>query len=445
MMLKKTFAAALVLLPLSAAAADIPIQRWHTPQGTQILLVERRGNPMVDWEVSFKGAGSAADPEGKPQTAAFTAQLLTGGAGGQDEEAFQAAANGLGAVIEAGSSAETASLRVRSLSGEERQAAAALANQALRAPRFDEAVFARVQAQAVTALQQQERSPDFTAARALTRLAYPDHAYGRDAHATVESLRRIQPADLRSFHRSRYAKNNAVLAVVGDISREQAERLAEQVLEGLPDKAAHSADIAPVPPQKAAVKKMPFAGEQAQIVLGMPLITRTDPDYYALVAGNYVLGGGGFDSRLMNMMRDRKGYTYGVRSSLAPAAQAGLFSIGYATQKKNTAASLADARAVIARFIAEGPSESELAQAKANIIGSFPLRFDSNAKLLGYLSMMGVYGLPSTYLEDYPRAVEKLTAAEVKAAWQRRVKLADLHTVVVGDVPKTQGKNTKRR
>lgn len=121
-----------------------------------------------------------------------------------------------------------------------------------------------------------------------------------------------------------------------------------------------------------------------------------------------------------------------------------MFRIGYGTQKKNTAASLADARAVVARFIAEGPSESELAQAKANIIGSFPLRFDSNAKLLGYLSLIGVYNLPSSYLEDYPRAVEKLTAADVKAAWQRRVKLADLHTVVVGDAPKAKVKRTKR-
>lgn len=444
MMLKKTLTFALALLPLAAAAAEIPIQRWHTPQGTQILLVERRDNPMVDLEVSFKGAGSAADPADKPQTAAFTAQLLTGGAAGQDEEAFQAAANGLGAEIAADSSAETASLRLRSVSGEELQAAAALANQALRAPRFDEAVFARVQAQAVTALQQQERSPDFTAARALTRLAYPNHAYGRDAYTTVESLRRIQTADLRDFHRSHYAKNNAVVAVVGDIGREQAERLAEQVLNGLPDQAARSAEIAPVPPQKAAVRRIPFAGEQSQVLLGMPLITRNDPDYYALVAGNYVLGGGGFDSRLMKVMRDQKGYTYGASSSLAPAEQAGLFRIGYGTQKKNTAASLADARAVVARFIAEGPSESELAQAKANIIGSFPLRFDSNAKLLGYLSLIGVYNLPSSYLEDYPRAVEKLTAADVKAAWQRRVKLADLHTVVVGDAPKAKVKRTKR-
>ena len=135
--------------------------------------------------------------------------------------------------------------------------------------------------------------------------------------------------------------------------------------------------------------------------LGMLLIKRHDPDYYALVAGNYILGGGGFDSRLMKVLRDRHGYTYGVYSNLEPATEAGMFTIAYSTQKKNTKDSLVQAQAVIKQFIEEGPTEEELAQAKANIIGSFPLRFDSNAKLVEYLSIIGYHNLPNDYLEAY--------------------------------------------
>ena len=206
----------------------------------------------------------------------------------------------------------------------------------------------------------------------------------------------------------------------------------KNVLNGLPDRSKSAHTVPPVKPNPAQRRDIPFAGEQAQVLLGMPLIKRHDPDYYALVAGNYILGGGGFDSRLMKVLRDRYGYTYGVYSNLEPATEAGMFTIAYSTQKKNTKDSLVQAQAVIKQFIEEGPTEEELAQAKANIIGSFPLRFDSNAKLVKYLSIIGYHNLPNDYLEAYPKAIGKLTVAQVKDAWKRRVKPEDLHIVVVG-------------
>ncbi|WP_416191695.1 M16 family metallopeptidase [Neisseria sp. CCUG12390] len=428
----KTLILALAALPLTAqAAADI--QRWTTPEGTQILLVERRENPIVDMEISFKGAGSVFNPPGKSQVAEFTAALLTDGTKTLDEEAFNEKVNDIAADIGSESGQETASIGLRSLSKSKNlKQALALVNESLTAPRFDPAVFARRQKQAVTALQQQETTPDFTADRAFAKLAYPSHPYGSGAYVTVDRLKAVTLDDIRAFHRTRYGKDNAVVAIVGDVSRRQAEKMVETALKGLPQKSSAGSTIAPVEKQTAQRRDIPFAGEQAQIILGMPLITRRDPDYYALVAGNYVLGGGGFDSRLMKMLRDQKGYTYGVYSTLEPLTEAGVFSIAYSTQKKNTKASLADVKAVVEQFIAEGPTEAELKQAKDNIIGSFPLRFDSNAKLLNYLSLIGVYNLESSYLEDYPKAVEKLTAAQVKEAWQRRVKFGDLHIVVVG-------------
>lgn len=421
-----------LVLPLSVQAA-VNIQRWTTPQGVQVLLAERHENPIIDMAVSFRGAGNASDPDGKSETAAFTAALLPGGTKEMDEETFNAQTNGL--AVEIGSSAdnETATATLRSLSRPDTlKKAVSLFNGALARPRFDEAVFRRNQTQAATVLQQQETKPDFTAARTLVRLSYPDHPYGKGAYTTVQSINSITLDDIRAFYRTRYGKNNAVVAIVGDIDRKGADRLVQDALSGLPDRAAASVDVPPVKKHPAQRRDIPFAGEQAQIMLGMPLITRNDPDYYALVVGNYVLGGGGFDSRLMEVLRNQRGDTYGVYSDLAPERQAGMFTIAYSSRKPAARASLAAAQEVIRQFIAEGPTEKEMAQAKANITGSFPLRFDSNAKLLGYLSLIGVYDLPDDYLEAYPKAVAKLTAADVKAAWQKRVRPEDLNIVVVG-------------
>ena len=417
----------------TAAQAGVDIQRWTTGNGTEVLLVEQHDNPIVDMQVNFKGAGSVFNPEGKSEVAEFTAALLTDGTEKLDEEAFNAAADDIAAQIDSSSGQESSAAVLRSLSRPETlKKAAGLLNQSLTHPRFDPAVFDRRQKEAVTTLQQQETTPDFTAGRALTKLAYPDHPYGSGANITAESIRKVNLDDIRAFHRSRYGKDNAIVAIVGDINRKQADQLVKNVLNGLPDRSKAAHTVPPVKPNLAQRRDIPFAGEQAQVLLGMPLIKRHDPDYYALVAGNYILGGGGFDSRLMKVLRDRYGYTYGVYSNLEPATEAGMFTIAYSTQKKNTKDSLVQAQAVIKQFIEEGPTEEELAQAKANIIGSFPLRFDSNAKLVKYLSIIGYHNLPNDYLEAYPKAIGKLTVAQVKDAWKRRVKPEDLHIVVVG-------------
>ena len=423
----------LALALSTTAQAGVDIQRWTTGNGTEVLLVEQHDNPIVDMQVNFKGAGSVFNPEGKSEVAEFTAALLTDGTEKLDEEAFNAAADDIAAQIGSSSGQESSAAVLRSLSRPETlKQAAGLLNQSLTRPRFDPAVFDRRQKEAVTALQQQETTPDYNAGRALTKLAYPDHPYGSGANITTESIRKVNLDDIRAFHRSHYGKDNAIVAIVGDINRKQADRLVKNVLNGLPERSSAAKNVPPVQQQPAQRRDIPFAGEQAQVLLGMPLIKRHDPDYYALVAGNYILGGGGFDSRLMKVLRDRHGYTYGVHSTLEPATEAGMFTIGYSTQKKNTKDSLVQAQAVIKQFIEEGPTEEELAQAKANIIGSFPLRFDSNAKLVKYLSIIGHHNLPNDYLEAYPKAIGKLTVAQVKDAWKRRVKPEDLHIVVVG-------------
>ena len=227
-----------LILPLSVQAA-VNIQRWTTPQGVQVLLAERHENPIIDMAVSFRGAGNASDPDGKSETAAFTAALLTSGTKEMDEETFNAQTNGLAVEIGSGTDNETATATLRSLSRPDTlKKAVSLFNGALTRPRFDEAVFRRNQTQAATFLQQQETKPDFTAARTLARLSYPDHPYGKDAYTTVQSINGITLDDIRAFYRTRYGKNNAVVAIVGDIDRKGADRLVQNALSGLPDHAA---------------------------------------------------------------------------------------------------------------------------------------------------------------------------------------------------------------
>lgn len=430
--MKKIFCICVLTLSLAAEAAT-DIRRWTTRSGTQVLLVEQHDNPIVDVQISFKGAGSVFNPQDKSEVAEFTSALLTDGTQDLDEEAFNAAADDIAVRIGSSSGKESAAVSLRSLSRPEiLDKAAVLVNRSLTHPRFNTAVFERRQKQAVASLGQREADPGYIAARELIRLAYGDHPYGSSARISAESIKRVGTDDLGSFHRSRYGKNNAVVAIVGDISRKQADKLVGRLLDGLPERVGSSEAVKPVAQKAAERRDIPFAGEQVQIMLGMPLITRKDPDYYALVAGNYILGGGGFDSRLMKELRDRHGYTYGVHSSLEPATEAGMFTVSYSTQKKNAQESLARAQEVIRRFVAEGPTEEELVQAKANIAGGFPLRYDTNDKLVKYLGIIGFHNLPDDYLSAYPKAISGLTVDEVREVWRRRVNPDDLHIVVVG-------------
>ena len=430
--MKKLLTTTLLLLALPSAHA-LDIQRWRTAEGATVLLVERHENPIVDISVQFPAAGSIADPQGKNGLADFAAGLLTNGTQKYDEENFNKRINDLAAQLGSDNDRESSSLTLRSLSRPATlRQAGELMQQALSQPRYDAEVFRRTRQQAELALRQNESQPGYIAMRESVKLDYPQHPYSAAAYTSVQSLQAVSLDDVKTFHRNQYAKEGAVVALVGDLNRQQADRLVGNLLKGLPEKAQTAAEVPPVNEQAGRRANIPFASEQAQVVMSMPLISRNDPDYYALVAGNYILGGGGFDSRLMKTLRDEHGYVYGVSSNLMPQREKGRFVIQFATQKSQAPKALEAAESVLRRFIAEGPTEAELQQAKDNIIGSFPLRFDTNQKLLGYLGMIGLYDLPSDWMEQYPKKIEALTVDDVKKAWQRRVKPENLNTVVVG-------------
>ncbi len=417
---------AVLAMPVRAA---VEIQHWRTSQGARVYFVASDALPILDLQVDF-AAGSAFDPAGKSGLASLTRRLLDTGAGELDENAIADRLADTGARMGGGVDDDRASVSLRTLSNAaERDAALALFNTILHRPRFPAPVLEREKARAVTDLQDALTQPQVIASRRFTRAIYGSHPYG--GLATEQSLQALQRQDVEAFYRAHYAVERASIAIVGDASREQAEAIAESIADGLPQGTVDDS-IPPVGLPAAENIRVPHPSAQAHVLIGMPGIKRKDPDYYPLLIGNYVLGGGGFVSRLVKEVREKRGFAYSAYSYFAPQEEAGPFQIGLQTKGSQVEEALEVVDRTLRDFISNGPSEEELAAARDFTINGFGLRLDSNRKVLGYVSVIGFYQLPLDWLEQYPKRVAALTVAEVKDAFQRRVLPERLVSVVVG-------------
>ena len=426
--MKKLLTAAIALLAAQAALAGVKIENWVTTGGARVFFVESRVLPILDVQVDF-AAGSMFDPPGNSGTAALTRSVLGLGAGKLDETAIAEQMADIGATLGGGADTDRASVAVRTLAAaEKRDAALDVLRTVLHAPRFEAAIFEREKARTVAGLKEAMTRPDSIAGKAFWAAMYPDHPYGRTA--TPESVAALTRDDLVAYHARYYTAANASITLVGDIGRGEAERIAEAIATGLPKGAPATLPPAPtVAPGKAV--KLEHPASQAHIHIGMPAIERGNPDFFPLIVGNYTLGGGGFVSRLMKEVRDKRGYAYSVSSYFNPLRQAGPFQIGLQTKRAQAKDAIALSRDVLDGFLKDGPSMEELAAAKANLTGSFPLRLDSNRKILDNVAVIGFYGLPLDYLDHYQQKVQAVTVDDVKRAFSRHVRPADLMTVTV--------------
>jgi zinc protease len=224
-----------------------------------------------------------------------------------------------------------------------------------------------------------------------------------------------------------------VVAIIGDVDRTQAEAIADRLTSGLPRAQGPLPALPTVGPLPAAIERdIAHPAAQAHLTLGGPGVRRTDPDYFPLFVGNYILGGGGFNSRFTEQVREKRGLSYSVYSQLAPYEQHGTFTIGLQTRKDQAAEALRVVRETLGAFVAEGPTPQELEGAKQHIIGGFPLRLDSNRKILEYLMVIGFYHLSLDWLERFPERVAAVTAEQIREAFQRRIVPERLAVVVVG-------------
>ncbi len=437
----QSLALAAALTMTLPAQASLPIEHWQQPSGARVYLVRSPSIPMLDVQIDFD-AGLRREPRDKVGLASAMANLLSKGvlSRGQDpaldENQITEAWVDLGASFGASAGADRLSFSLRTLTEPDLMArAVAMAARQLGEPSFPDRIWQRERQRYIADLQESYTRPASVAGRQYVKAIYGDHPYGHEM--TEQTLQRISTEDMRRFYEDHVGACRARVSLVGAVDRAQADALVRQLLSRLPGAACASAKIwSPVPevaPLAAAQDlRIAFKAAQAQVLIGQPGFKRSDPDFFALTVGNYILGGGGFVSRLTREVRELRGLSYSVYSYFSPGLHAGSFTVGLSTRPDQAIQAVEVARQVVRDFVAQGPTEDELRQAKQSLVAGFVLRLDSNARLLENVANIAWHDLPLDYLSTWTAQVERLTVADIRAAFARKLQPDRMVTVVLG-------------
>jgi len=429
MFFKSVFTLLLLAFSFTVNGA-VKINHWQTSSGSEVYFVENHDLPIIDMSVNFP-AGSARDTKATSGVASVTRYLMTLGADGMSEEVITNKFADIGAILGGDLDADRAAFKLRTLTSEQIKAFETF-DKILHKPDFPQAVLDREKTRIIAGINEAATHPESIASKAFMQALYEAHPYGLDQSGEVETITAMKRDDLTQFYNTYYTAKSAVIALIGDMTEQQARTIAETTSSGLPQ----SSLVGKLPevtfPQAANVKNINHPASQAHILLGYPGTKRGDADYFPLYVGNYILGGGGFVSRLTDEVREKRGLVYSVYSYFMPMAELGPFQIGFQTKKDQAADALKLVNETVAKFIQNGVTEKELKSAKDNIIGGFPMRIDSNSNILDYLSVIGFYKLPLTYLDDFNKKVAGVTTKQIKDAFQRRIKPENFVTVTVG-------------
>ncbi|HWI25932.1 MAG TPA: pitrilysin family protein [Stellaceae bacterium] len=430
-------ATALLLLAAVPASAATKVQQVTSPGGITAWLVEDHSLPVVTLVASFRG-GAALDPAGKAGLASLTSDLLDEGAGTLDSQAFQGKLEDLASSLDFDAGADDMDASLRTVSAN-LAPSLALLHLALTVPRFDEGAVARVRSQLLAQLAEERTEPRYLSGRLWFENAYGDHPYARPEEGTPESVGRIAIADMRALVKRRFAKDNLIIGVVGDVTSEALKRELDLTFGDLP---AHAA-LGKVPEMtvsaKAPLLLARMAIPQSVVTFGQPGIKRDDPDWYAAYIVNHILGGGGFSSRLTQEVRVKRGLAYSVYSTLVPLRHSGLILGGVATRNSRVAESIDIIRAQWQRMHDDGPTAEELENAKTYLTGSFVLGLDSTARIAGMLVAIQRDKLGIDYLDRRNTLIDKVTLADTKRVARRLLDPAKLSFVVVGSPEKLPG------
>jgi zinc protease len=444
--LVRRIAALMLAAAPSLAFAVLPIEAFTTSHGTRVLFVQAPSIPMLDVQVDFD-AGGRFDPPAKAGLASLVASLLSRGfaPGPAGEPAMSEADVAqafamLGSQRSSSASDDRASVSLRTLtSSPELERSLALMSAMISRPAFPDSVFTRERQRALQAVREASIKPETIAQQRFNQRLYGDHPYG--INASESSLQAIATADLMQFYRAAYRPERATISMIGAINRAQAQQIAERLMGDLVASRKQRGDekiAAPVPPPavtapiRASIDRVAHPATQSHILIGQRAIARSDPDFLKLLVGNYILGGGGFVSRLYGEVREKRGMAYSVYSFFSPQLQQGSFIVGLQTQKEQTDQALDVARQTLRRFVDEGPTEAELAAAKSNLIGGFALRIDSNRKILDNLANINYHRLPLDYLERWTAEVASFTVKDIREAFARVLRPDAMAVVVVG-------------
>ena len=413
------------------AISAAKIEQWTTTQGSPVFYVETKGLPMVDIQVVFD-AGSARDGE-KQGIATLTSDLFDSGAGDLDADEIAQRLESVGAYLNTGTSRDSASLSLRSLTDPKLLNTALQTMQTvLSQPNFNEKDFQREKSRTLAGLKHREESPGAQASLAFFKALYKDHPYAHSTDGITETVKTFTANDLKAFYKQYYVAKNAMVVIVGDMDKKQATATAESLISGL----AMGNKPKPLPDvtfgQKGSQKQIEFPSTQTHVLAGSIGIDRKDPNYFSFYVGNHILGGSGLVSQLFKEVREKKGLAYSASSYFAPMLKKGPFMMSLQTRNDQTTEAVNIMQQTLTHFVEQGPSEKELIAAKKNITGGFAMRFDTNSKLTNYVAMIGFYQLPLNYLDVFQSKIEAVTLSSIKNAFQERIKPEYIHTITVG-------------
>ncbi len=420
-----------LLLWTAHPAGAMQIQKVVSKKGIQAWLVEDHSRPILSLQFAFAG-GTVQDPEGKPGVATFVSGMLDEGAGDLDSEAFQNRLEDLAAKMNVSASYDHISVSFQTLT-QNRDESLKLLRMALTAPHFKPEDAERIREQLIANLRVEEKDPDKVASLEWFKLAFGPHPYGRPTSGTLESVAAITPDDLHEYVKRIFARDNLKVAVVGDIDPAALSAALDNLFGDLPAKSKQTPlqDFTWRNALKQHIVSMP--NPQSVVQFGFQGLLRKDPDFIPAYILNYVVGGGGFSSKLMQEVREKRGLAYSVYTYLYPLDHVGIFAGGVATENKSVGQSLDLIKAEFDRASKEGLTEQELRTAKDYLIGSFALRFDTSSKIAAQLLAIQLDDLGIDYIDRRNGEIEAVTVADIQRVAKRLLEPKNLIVTVVGE------------
>ncbi len=427
--LRRVFSAILMSLASCAGAQAADVQSLRAARGEEVWYVSDHTLPMIAMSVAVP-AGSAYDPHGKWGLASFTADLLDEGAGGLNATAFQTALSNRAIRLTVTPSRDYLTISLLTLTDNAKDAFQLL-GLALSKPRFDADAISRVRAQLLSALAEEDEDAPTVATRELYKTYFHDQAYGHSINGDAASISAISPADLKAFAAQHWVRGDLRVAVSGDVDAATLTALLNSAFGKLPVK-MHPLPPWPVHVGQPGIQVLPMPVPQSSVAFALPGLLRKDRDFIPAYVANYIVGGGGFASRLTNDMREKRGLTYDIDTSLESYRRAGIMVGEFATKRASVRDAIDVVRASLTDFAENGPTESELADAKTYLTGSFPLSFSSNADIVAELNSFQQVGLPVDYVQKRNALIDAVTMADVKRAAKRIYDPRAMTIVVAG-------------
>ena len=411
------------------AAAEVQIKEVTTPAGITVWLVEDHSIPFTALELRFRG-GTSLDVPGKRGAIYLMTALLEEGAGDLDARAYARALESLAASFKYSASDDFVSISAKFLT-ENRDAAMALLRDTIHHARFDQEAIDRVRGQVVSSLMSDAQDPDWMARSSFSRMAFGDHPYGSEGEGTVETVSGLTRDDMLAARGAVLARDRMYVGAVGDISPEELGVLVDQLLADLP------ATGAPIPgPAKVQITGgttvIEFDTPQSVAMFGQRGIARDDDDFFAAYVLNQILGGGSFESRLMDEVREKRGLTYGVYSYLVPKDLAAVYLGSVSSANDRIAEAIAVIRDEWQKMASTGVTEQELQDAKTYLTGAYPLRFDGNGRIANIMVGMQMQDLPIDYIATRNSKVEAVTLEDVNRVAAELLDPDGLQFIVVG-------------